>query len=57
MLRRHWEGVCLGTGVLVALGGCADLELDPPKSVIHARFDPDAKAIPGASTCRSTTRI
>lgn len=49
-MQRSWEGVgrcaVLGTGVALALGGCAQLELDPPEEVIHARFDPDAKAIP-----------
>lgn len=33
-------------GALVALAACSGLELDPPPSVIHARFDPDAKVIP-----------
>lgn len=28
------------------LTSCSDLELDPPKEIIHARFDPDAKVIP-----------
>ncbi len=30
----------------VALVGCTSLELDPPGTVIHARFDPDASVIP-----------
>jgi pimeloyl-ACP methyl ester carboxylesterase len=33
--------VCLA----LVFGACS-LELDPPKAVIHARFDPDAKVIP-----------
>lgn len=49
-MRKCWEGagrtIVLGAGLAIALGACADLELDPPKSVIHARFDPDAKVIP-----------
>lgn len=33
------------TGVVVA-AGCSNLELDPPVTLIHARFDPDARVIP-----------
>ena len=37
--------------IALALGlapgsGCSSLELDPPPTVIHARFDPDARVIP-----------
>src|SRR5262245_48300026 len=32
--------------VLLALGACADPTYDPRPPIIHARFDPDAKAIP-----------
>ena len=32
--------------VVVGGGGCSNLELDPAPSLIHARFDPDARVIP-----------
>jgi dienelactone hydrolase len=32
--------------VLLALAGCTDLGKDPPTTLIHARFDPDARVIP-----------
>jgi dienelactone hydrolase len=32
-------------GILCA-AGCTSLELDPPQTIIHARFDPDASIIP-----------
>jgi dienelactone hydrolase len=32
--------------VLLAVGACADPTYDPRPPIIHARFDPDAKAIP-----------
>ncbi|MBV8758280.1 MAG: Ig-like domain-containing protein, partial [Deltaproteobacteria bacterium] len=31
---------------LLLLVGCTDLSLDPPKKLVHARFDPDARVIP-----------
>jgi hypothetical protein len=31
---------------LVFTAGCTSLELDPPSTIIHARFDPDASVIP-----------
>ena len=34
------------SGALLLGGGCAEIDLDPPPRVIHARFDPDAKVIP-----------
>lgn len=40
---------CWGAAVVLVVSsqvGCADYELDPPGEIIHARFDPDAKAIP-----------
>jgi hypothetical protein len=30
----------------ILVAGCTTLELDPPASIIHARFDPDASVIP-----------
>ncbi len=35
---------CLCLTLLAA--ACSDIELDPPKEVVHARFDPEAKEIP-----------
>lgn len=34
----------VGVGLVVA--GCSNLELDPPATLIHARFDPEARVIP-----------
>lgn len=31
---------------VAAIAGCADLSFDPPREIIHARFDPDAKVVP-----------
>jgi len=42
-LRWVWVAVVLGT---IAAAGCSNLPLDPPRDVIHARFDPDEGAIP-----------
>lgn len=34
------------TFAAVVAVGCSNLELDPPPTLIHARFDPDARVIP-----------
>ncbi len=35
------------SGVITGVGaGCSNLELDPPVTLIHARFDPEARVIP-----------
>jgi hypothetical protein len=39
-------GACRASVLLLAVVGCASPDLDPRPSIIHARFDPDAKAIP-----------
>src|SRR3954470_10345276 len=43
-MRHHAIVSVIGAGLAVA--GCTSLELDPPGTVIHARFDPDASVIP-----------
>ncbi|MFN0246532.1 MAG: hypothetical protein ACKV2T_06465 [Kofleriaceae bacterium] len=48
ILRSHIASLVLIVGLAsVGLaGGCSNLELDPPVTLIHARFDPDASVIP-----------
>ncbi len=41
--HRGWP---TALGLVLAMTACASPTYDPPPDVIHARFDPDAKAIP-----------
>lgn len=42
--RSHIASLVVIVGGIGA--GCSNLELDPPVTLIHARFDPDARVIP-----------
>ncbi|MDQ3365359.1 MAG: Ig-like domain-containing protein [Myxococcota bacterium] len=45
-MTRAARGLLLSTASLLGAISCADPQLDPAPRIIHARFDPDAKAIP-----------
>jgi pimeloyl-ACP methyl ester carboxylesterase len=46
LISRTLRALGVASVVVVASGSCSNLELDPPVTLIHARFDPDARVIP-----------
>jgi len=45
-IARTLRFLAVASVVVVVGGSCSNLELDPPVTLIHARFDPEARVIP-----------